>query len=101
MNDLIIGVDRLDDLVNLAKVAETGFEKAAVFAAVTCLVGEFERAHKLEQLDSYALEKVTHAAWHIKAIVGYDVTNDKPMDQHVSWAVGSLMTLRDVVQAAN
>lgn len=101
MNDLIIGVDRFDDLVNLAKVAETGFEKAAVFAAVSCLVSEFEQAHELEQLDSYGLEKVVHAAWHIKTIVGYDVSNGHSMDEHVSWAVNSLMTLREVVQVSN
>ncbi|MEM6250668.1 hypothetical protein [Shewanella vaxholmensis] len=99
MNDPMLLVERLGDLIHLAKDAETGFEKAAVYAAASCVATEFNTAYtEKQQFDSYVLEKVMESVWSINAIVGYDVTNAHPKEQHVSWAIGSLNALRGLIE---
>ncbi|MFN4186945.1 MAG: hypothetical protein ACK4FN_02840 [Acinetobacter johnsonii] len=103
MNDPILSVERLEELVELANKAESGFERAAVYAAASCLELEFRRKFDITpaQINSYDLEKAVNAIWHIKAMVGYNVTNNHPKGQHESWAFGALMTLRDNLDKAD
>ena len=73
MNDSRILAARLEDLAKLASIAETDFEKAAVYAATRAIVAQFEESE--DEFDGYLLEKITAAAWHINAAIGYDIDN--------------------------
>ena len=95
MNDIIMSVNRLEELVQLAKVAGNGFERAAVYAAATSLESEFQHEcdESPQRMTSYDMEKVIEVVWHIKAMVGYDVTNNHTQSDHETWALGGIFTL--------
>ncbi|WP_176474653.1 hypothetical protein [Pseudoalteromonas sp. HM-SA03] len=44
------------------------------------------------------MEKVLGVCYHIKAAVGYDVTNGHNKSSHISWAYGELMTLDNLLE---
>jgi len=96
MNNPMLLIERLEDLLQLAREAETGFEKAAVFAATKEIYRMFDE--RADDFDSYALEKLHDVTWHINAIIGYDVTNNHSKDQHISWAIGYLSTFKSVIK---
>lgn len=96
MNDQILIVDRLEDLARLASDASNGFEQAAIYAATQAIKLEFDSLE--DELDGYSAEKLSKACWSIRAAVGYDVTNGHSADQHVSWALGEISVLRDLIQ---
>lgn len=99
MNDPLLLAKKFDELIVLAREAESGFEKAAVYAAAEALSAAFASAE--ESFDSYALEKVEQARWHISAAVGYDVTNGHASSQHLSWAMGAVSTLQNVLSRSD
>ncbi|MBO9643521.1 MAG: hypothetical protein J7603_10405 [Pseudacidovorax sp.] len=95
MNDPLLYVEKLEELVTLARDAKTPFEKAAVFSATHVITEAFYKEE--EQFSGYALEKVTNARWHICAAVGYDITNGIEEQQHRVWALGDISTLRNLL----
>nr|WP_321239327.1 hypothetical protein [uncultured Tolumonas sp.] len=95
MNDPILCAKKLEDLIDLARQAESAFEKAAVFAATQSLADAFFADE--DQFNSYALEKVEQARLHICASIGYDITNGHDEQQHRAWALGAIHTLQDVL----
>lgn len=95
MNDPILYAKKLEELVDLARKADTAFEKAAVFAATQSLANAFFADE--DQFKAYVLEKVEQARWHICASIGYDITNGHDEQQHRSWALGAVNTLHDVL----
>ena len=97
MNDVLMTVDRLDDLVTLARNADDGYKKASVYAAASCIKQQFETAYESGKIDSYASEKVHNAVWSINAMIGFDTTNNHSNEQHTVWALGELMTLRNLL----
>ena len=94
MNDASLYANKFQELIELARNAETGFEKAAIFAATQALANEFTE----DDFDGYALEKVEGTRWHICASLGYDITNGHSPQQHLSWAFGSVITLKNVLE---
>lgn len=96
MNDPILLATKLNELVQLASEASTGFEQAAIYSACSSIWKEFEESG--EQFDGYIMEKVLGACYHIKAAVGYDVTNGHNKSSHISWAYGELMTLDNLLE---
>lgn len=96
MNDQLLIVDRLEDLANLASHASSGFEQAAIYAATQAIKAEFDALE--DELDGYSAENLSSACWSIRAAVGYDITNGHSTDQHVSWALGQISVLRDLIQ---
>jgi len=96
MNDPKLAAERLSHLAALAQSASTDFDKAAVFAAVQALAAMFNEQEAA--FDGYVLEKVELARWHISAAVGYDISNGHGSDQHISWAIGAITTLQDVLE---
>ena len=99
MNDPTILIDKLEQLVSLAKDADTGYEKAAVYAAATSIAKEFMQDE--DNFDSYTLEKIESARWSLCAAVGYDITNGHSRDQHVVWALGAISTLKSIFENKN
>lgn len=95
MNDPLLAVTKLEELIELSKCAATPFEKAAVYAATQALDAQFQE--NSEEFDSYALEKVESTRWSICAAVGYDTTNGHSKNDHISWALGAVSTLKDVL----
>ena len=96
MNDSRILAARLEDLAKLASIAETDFEKAAVYAATRAIVAQFEESQ--DEFDGYLLEKITAAAWHINAAIGYDIDNSQDRSHHISSANGEINTLKRLVR---
>jgi hypothetical protein len=95
VNDPILYANKLEELVGLARKAETAFEKAAIFAATQALANTF--FEEKERFDDYTLEKVEQARWHICASIGYDINNGHDEQQHRSWALGAINTLQGVL----
>ncbi|MGS4906617.1 hypothetical protein ACVDHI_00420 [Aeromonas sp. 25-248] len=97
MNDPKILAVRLKELAKLASQADTGFEKAAVYAATKSIQAEFDAVE--EEFDGYTLEKVSQACWHICAAIDYDTTNGHESDQHIVWAYGSISSLETQLES--
>jgi hypothetical protein len=95
MNDPKILAARLDDLAKLASIAETDFEKAAIYAATRAIVAQFDEVE--DEFDEYLLEKLTAGAWHINAAIGYDIDNGHDRSHHVSAAYGQISTLKSLL----
>jgi hypothetical protein len=96
MNDTTLLATKLAELIELAREANTGFEKAAVFAAAKAIQTQFDEEE--DSFDSYTLEKMSKSVGHILAIVGYDITNGHDKSQHISWAIGETNTLKKCLQ---
>lgn len=96
MNDPALMVSKLDELIGLAREADTGFEKAAVFAAVRAVDSMF-RSRDGEFTANF-LGKLGQARWHIAAAVGYDITNGHDAEAHISWAMGAVSTMEDLIK---
>lgn len=86
----------LSDLIELAREAESGFEKAAVFAAVDAIDQMFRRDD--ESFGGYTLEKVGKVRRHLAAALGYDVDNGYDSESHIVWAMGALSTLQNLLE---
>ena len=99
MNISLLLATKLEELVKLASEANTGFENAAVYAATNSILVEFK--NKEPDFDAYVLEKVRNTCWHIKAAVGYDITNGHSKSEHISFAYGELSTLRNLLENAS
>ena len=99
MNDPILVAEKLASLIDLARLADSEFEKAAVFAATETLFQKFQDEE--DQFDAYALEKVSQIRWGIAAALGYDIDNGHPKDHHIVSALGAASTLLDVLKRAS
>ena len=95
MNDPILLANKLAELIQLAKEASTGFEKAAVYSATSCILKKFYDVEG--KFDSYVLEKAAGTCSHINAVIGFDVDNGHDKSSHISWACGDLMTLKSLL----
>lgn len=96
MNDPILVAKKLASLVDLARLADSEFEKATVFAATESLVRKFQDEE--DQFDAYALEQVSKIRWCVAAALGYDIDNGHPKDHHIVSALGAASTLLDVLK---
>lgn len=92
MNDVQLGLDKLNDLVNAAEEAETEFEKAAVFAAASILLNLVET--EAIRVNEHFTENVQRARHGIGAALGYDITNGHTKEMHISWASTAVMMLK-------
>ena len=99
MNDPILVAKKLESLIDLARLADSEFEKAAVFAATESLVRKFQDEE--DEFDSYALEKVSQIRWGVAAALGYDIDNGHPKDHHIVSAMSAASTLLDVLKRAS
>ena len=97
MNDPRLLAGQLEALLQMAKDAESPYEKAAVYAATTAIDNAFHACP--EKFNGYVLEKVSNTCGYINAIVGYDIDNGHDASQHASWAYGELMTLEELLEA--
>jgi hypothetical protein len=95
MNSSKLMTTKLSELVELARLAETEFEAAAVFAACTAIAREFEANE--DDYDPYVMEKVEQARWHTCAAVGYDIDNGHDKEAHIVWALGAVQSLGDAL----
>jgi hypothetical protein len=95
MNDPILMATKLSELVELAKNANTGYEKAAIYPAVICIENAFNDEANL--FSPYIMEKVSKACHHINAIIGYDIVTGKNSSEHISWAKGEVSVLIDLL----
>jgi hypothetical protein len=93
MNSARLAAEKLRDLIDAADAAETEFEKAAVFSAVTLLT-QFLDA-EAEKKNPHWRENVGRARHDICAMVGYEIMHSLGKSQHRSWAIGAVMFLCD------
>lgn len=96
MNDPLLLATKLSELVDLARAAETPFERAAVFAATESIASRFRSPD--ESFSGYQLEKVGQARSHIAAAVGYDIDNGHDRDAHIGWAIGAINNLKNQLE---
>ncbi len=91
-------VDKLKELLELSKEANTDFEKATVFATCEAIFSYFERYNNKDIVSDYAYqrEKLTSAINCISAIVGYNDSNDKSAD--IAFALREIQTLKGLVE---
>lgn len=90
MNDPHLAIEKLKKLAGEAMTVSTEIEKAAIFGAVRAF------AHDLDTADpGYLGEDIERARWSICAILGYDITNEQPQEQLLSWALSALGALED------
>jgi hypothetical protein len=93
MNSARLAAEKLRDLIEAADAAESEFEKAAVFSAVTLLT-QFLDA-EAEMKNPNWCENVGRARHDICAMVGYEVVHHLGKSQHKSWAIASVKFLCD------
>ena len=89
MNDPLLALNKLCDLGKAALQASNEPDKAAIFAAVHILISELDEA-----FPEYLGENLERIRWSISAILGYDVNNGHSQDDHFSWALTAIDTLR-------
>ncbi|WP_322781912.1 hypothetical protein [Synechococcus sp. CBW1107] len=89
MNDPQLALNKLSELGEAALQASNEAEKAAIFAAVHILCTGLE-----EHLPGYKSENLERARWSICALLGYDTDNGHSQDQHLSWALASIESLK-------
>jgi hypothetical protein len=90
MNDPQLALNKLSDLGKAAVQASSEADRAAIFAAVHTLTDSLD-----ECAPEYLGEKIEQVRWSISAILGYDISNGHDQDQHLSWALGAIDTLRN------
>ncbi len=93
MADISLLTQRLDELVELATTASSGFEKAAVYGAAKALERELETAQDAGKINVYRWEKAYEAVFHLCAALGYEEDNGHSASMHHSWARGAIMAL--------
>lgn len=95
MNSPVFLNKKLKELIMLAKSAENGFEKASVYAASQAIANDFDK--NSQHFDSYTMEKIHNTCWHIRAAIGYDITNGHSSSSHITWALGEQSTLENLL----
>ena len=93
MNDPQLALNKLYDLSRAAIKASSETEKAAIFSAVQLLTNDLDK-----HVPDYLGEQLERIRWSISAIVGYDRNNGHSHEQHLSWALGAIDTLKDAGQ---
>ncbi|WP_295460511.1 hypothetical protein [uncultured Pseudomonas sp.] len=94
MSTIATAASALKDLINAIPEAESIFERAALYGAIKAITNGL-LAQDLEIVNGYAKEKARKVCWHAGAALGFDETNGHSVEQHCSWAVGELWSLRD------
>ena len=92
MNDPNITATKFVELSRLAGVANTDFEKAAVFAAAEALAAQFNVDE--EGYSAFAMECVASARLNICAAVGYAAASTHDRGQHAASALAAAIALR-------
>ena len=95
MNNPQLILNRLEELVAVARTAQEPIAKAAVFAAVRVITADLDAVAKDLGHNQYMLKKTDEVRWSIGALVGYAATNDMPAEHHVDIALSGLTTLRN------
>ena len=93
MNDPKLIFDKLESLVHLSKTAESEYEKAALFGAISTIIKIIDDEN--EEYNLYLWESIERIRWSSAAILGYDITNGHSYDQHFVWFLGSLGVIRE------
>ena len=100
VEDLNLHIKLLDDILSEGRRSESSFsDRAGLFAALGRLQ-EDVKAYIDEASDfdrSYASEKLSKFCWHVRALLGFDIDNGHDSDQHVSWALGEMGTLKNLL----
>lgn len=88
---------KLKAIATAASTTDSEIDKAALFAASQAILKYFESDE--DKWDRYTHQKVSGAAWHIAAALGYGPDNGHNRSQHVSWAYGEIDTLLHVISS--
>jgi hypothetical protein len=67
MNDWRLAVGKLNEIVKSTTAITSPGEKAGLYAAARVLLADLEEAVKKDGGNTYALEKIGNAKWHIGA----------------------------------
>jgi hypothetical protein len=100
MNDINLTLGNVLEIIKETETRKlTLSERAALFAATSVIVRNVrEHIKTQENIDQgYAAEKINNVLWHVGAVLGFDITNNHPADQHRVWARGELDSLKSVL----
>ncbi|WP_166297075.1 hypothetical protein [Bradyrhizobium sp. 2S1] len=98
MNDWALAVRKLDEIVKQTAIAATEGERAGLYAGARLLLSDLHGFVANEAGgNTYALEKIGSAKWHIGAALGFDIDNGHPAEQHRAWAYGALQSLKSTL----
>ena len=92
MDEYMFRVEKIAKLIDEYRHV-TGVEACAVYAAIRSMLSDL-RTRATDDGMGYATEKVGKVEWHVGAMLGFDITNDKGPDQHYIWARTALESLR-------
>ena len=93
MNDPKLVLDKLETLVKLSRSANTEYEKASLFGAISTIINII--ASENEEYGFGLSESIVRIRWYSGAILGYDVTNGYSVEEHYAWFLGSLNVIRE------
>ena len=99
MNDQKLTFQIIDQIYQESRRDDLTFsERAAIYSLLRNVAADIDR-HIEDHLDGhgYAHEKVGQMVWHIGAVLGFDITNGHDRTMHLSWALGAIGTLQDVL----
>lgn len=93
MNEPNLIFDKLESLVRLSKTAETEYEKAALFGAISEIINIITAEDEEYNLNLWeSIERMRYSAF---AMLGYDIMGGHSYDQHFVWVLGSLNVIRE------
>lgn len=100
MNNPHLILDRLQELVELAKTPQDAPARAGIFAAMRVVTADLDAVARGLQHNHYMLKKIDELRWSIGALVGYAATDDLPAEQHAALALSDLATLHNFFKEA-
>jgi hypothetical protein len=94
MNDPVSALNKISQLLN-STIQNEAADKNSVFAATAILIQRLRdhKSHNNEHLSGYLQVKIAELEWHSAAMLGFDVTNGHPTDQHHRWACAAIDAL--------
>ncbi|KPW98063.1 hypothetical protein [Pseudomonas syringae] len=95
MNDPTLMLNKIEELLKASRQTDDLFHHAAVFGAVSSMVKQL--SDFFEENADWAGENMEHLRWHSAAMLGYDITNGKEVEQHHVWTPGAIGGLRQAL----
>lgn len=99
VNDKNLTFGVIDEIYQEARRDNLTFaERGAIYSLLHTIAADIGQ-HIDDNLHGhpYAHEKVGQMVWHIGAVLGFDVTNGHDKSMHLSWALGAISVLKDVL----
>ncbi len=100
VEDIKFSVALLDQFLNEAQRSDLTFsERSGMYAGLQHVVKDIDDFVKNDGVGDkyYKSEKLHKFAWHVRALLGFDIDNGHSASQHISWALGQMSTLKSLL----